>query len=393
MKYNYTCGLKNGKIINGSVNSNSKKEAIEFLTNKGYSLLSITRDNKRFKTKHNQKFILIFTKMFSSLIKAGLSISESLEILYSQVESKELKKLMEELIKEIRSGFSLADALRKHPNYFNDYYCSIVEAGEQSGFLYETFNNLYVYILNKNKFKKKLIMNLTYPIFLSVFSIIVILFLSIFVLPSFAKIYESFDKELPLLTSIVLSFSEFIKSNLYILFFLFLGLFLLISDLLKDSSRREKVDLILLKSKTLKKYIYIKNINSFFTILSLSLKSGMDIISALNISNKAVTNVKIKNDLASATRSVIKGERLSKALNNIDFPIMSVQMINAGENSNDLEEMLNEVVEIYQYELDQSLSLLTSFLEPILIIIIGAMIGVIIIALVLPILTLSSAIN
>ncbi len=393
MKYNYVCGIKNGKIIEGSINKNSKKEAEFFLTNKGYSILKLEKEKNKFKLKSSKNSIIVFTKMFSSLIKSGISVEEALKIIYTQSESKELKEILKGVIKEVKSGNSLAYSFRKYPEFFSDYYSSIIEAGEKNGFLYETFTNLYNYLINKNKFRKKLIVTLTYPVFLTVFSLIVVLFLSIFVLPAFSKIYDSFNKELPLITSIILTFSNFLKRNWYILLFFSLGLNFLILNILKDKNNKLKFDLILLNSKILKKYIYTRNISSFFTILSLSLKSGMDIITSLNISIKNISNLKIKEDLKVAIKDVIKGENLSSALNNINFPIISIQMIGAGEKSNNLEEMLDEVVKIYQYELEHSLSIITGFLEPIMIIIIGIFIGTIILAIILPILTLSSAVG
>ncbi len=393
MKYNYVCGIKNGQIIEGSINKNSKKEAEFFLTNKGYSILKLEKEKNKFKLKSSKNSIIVFTKMFSSLIKSGISVEEALKIIYTQSESKELKEILKGVIKEVKSGNSLAYSFRKYPEFFSDYYSSIIEAGEKNGFLYETFTNLYNYLINKNKFRKKLIVTLTYPVFLTVFSLIVVLFLSIFVLPAFSKIYDSFNKELPLITSIILTFSNFLKRNWYILLFFSLGLNFLILNILKDKNNKLKFDLILLNSKILKKYIYTRNISSFFTILSLSLKSGMDIITSLNISIKNISNLKIKEDLKVAIKDVIKGENLSSALNNINFPIISIQMIGAGEKSNNLEEMLDEVVKIYQYELEHSLSIITGFLEPIMIIIIGIFIGTIILAIILPILTLSSAVG
>ncbi len=393
MKYNYVCGIKNGKIIEGSINKNSKKEAEFFLTNKGYSILKLEKEKNKFKLKSSKNSIIVFTKMFSSLIKSGISIEEALKIIYTQSESEDLKEILKGVIKEVKSGNSLACSFRKYPEYFDEYYSSIVEAGEKNGFLFETFINLYNYLVNRNKFKKKLIVSLTYPVFLAIFSLIVVLFLSMFVLPAFSKIYDSFDKELPLITAIILIFSNFFKRNWYIMLFLILAIAFSFLNILEDKKNKLKFDSMLLNLKILKKYIYTKNISSFFTILSLSLKSGMDIITSLNMSIKNISNLKIKEDLKVAIKDVIRGESLSSALNNINFPVISIQMIGAGEKSNNLEEMLDEVVEIYQYELEHSLKIIIGFLEPIMIIIIGIFIGTIILAIILPILTLSSAVG
>lgn len=392
----FKAGTAEGKIIEDYIEASSLKEAKKLLLKKGYLILELKKEKSKrrgWNLGRGRDEVLIFTKMMSVLLRSGMSISDALNASIFQVKTDEFKEGLRSVIRDVKSGVSLASSLERQGKYFDTFYCSIVESGERSGYLSETFVRLYTYLIERERLRKKVGAAMVYPVFLLVFSIAVVFFLSLVVLPSFARIYESFDRELPLITRAVMGVSIGIKKYWYILG----GCGVLIWQGIKSVSQNKetlmRVQGEILKVGIIREYIYRSELSVFFSLLSLALKSGMDVVSALRMAGENLKNVKIRMDLEEAVKGVIQGVKLSRALKENGFPPLAVQFISAGESSNNLEEILDNIVEFYRNELEDAVSTFISLIEPVLIIIVGSLVGVIIIAIILPILTLSMAVS
>jgi type IV pilus assembly protein PilC len=329
----------------------------------------------------------------SVLLKSGMSISESLSASSFQLKSDEFKEIMKNIIRDVKSGISLAKSLERQGKYFDTFYCSIVESGEKSGYLPETFVRLYNYLTERERLKKKIGSAMIYPVFLLIFSIAVVFFLSIVVLPSFSKIYESFDRELPFVTKIVMGAAEGIKRYWYVIAGGGGLTWRYVKLLSQKKENMLKIQDRILKIKVVREYVYKSELSVFFSLLSLALKSGMDVVSAMIMAGRNIKNIRIQMNLEQAVKGVTQGVKLSRALSENAFPPLAVQFISAGESSNNLEEVLDNIVEFYKNELEDAVSTFISLIEPVLIVIVGSLVGIIIIAIILPILTLSMAVS
>ncbi|GLI57543.1 type II secretion system protein F [Propionigenium maris DSM 9537] len=394
--YYYRCGDREGRVVEGYLNLGSKGEAKKQLEGNEYKIFELRREKSPMRMRRrgrDRREILLFSKIMASLLKAKIPLPETLSSVYTQIKDREFKDTIEGVIREVKSGVPLSGAFRKSPRYFNEFYCSIIEAGERNGVLEETFSMIYTYLLKKNKIEKKIVSASVYPAFLLIFSLVAIFFLSMVVLPSFANIYDAFEKELPYVTRAVLAVTGVLASYWHVaLVLLGAGGYFAFEALRKEEYRR-RLDSALLAIKPLKAFIYKREISGFFSILSLSIKSGMDIVSALNMSKKNIGNLKIRGDLEFVIQEVVRGQKFSRGLSYIGFPPLTIQFISAGESSDNLEEMLADVSKYYQEELEEGIDMVVSLIEPVMIIFVGGIIGVIVMAIMLPILSLSTAIS
>ncbi len=396
MKFYYKCGTVSGQIIEEYIEANNISEARNILEEKGYIIFEIKKESEFLgilERRNEKKEIIAVTKMFGVLLKSGLEIVKIIDSVTEQIESKNLKKALREVLMDIKTGLTFSDSLRKHEKYFDSFYCSAVEAGERTGELETTFKRLYNYLKTKDNIRNKIRLAMIYPMFLAFFSIAVVLFLSLYVLPSFAKIYSSFGKSLPLITKVVMGISTGIR-NYWYLIILAIGLGIYFGKkAIRNRDIMKKLDTFILKIPALKNFIYKKEIVNGFKTLSLSVGSGMDIIKSMNLAKESITNIKIKENFEKIVVEVSEGKKLSTAFNKYDFPKIAVQMINAGEESNNLEEMLDNASEYYEEELENAVEGMMGFMEPLLILIVGTLVGTIIIAMILPILMLSTAVS
>lgn len=394
MKFEYKCGTPSGDIVEDIIEAVNENDAKEKLESKGLYVFFVKKQKKSFELNFNKKKEIIpFTKMFHVLLKSGMEIINILEVLAEQIENPAFKASVQAVIRDVRSGNSLADSMKKQNTYFTDFYCTAVEAGEKTGALVETFDRLHKYIKSQEKIKAKIRLAAIYPVFLISFAVVVVLFLSLYVLPSFAKIYNSFGKQIPGITKLVLDTSMFIRS----FWFLILGaIFASLWGLKKyseDASRKYNLDKIILKLPNVGEFIHKKENTTMFRTLALSISSGMDILKSLEIAQNTFENLVLKEKFKNVIIKVSQGERLSTSLKEAEVPKMAAYMISAGEESNNLEEMLDSVSEFYEEEMENGVAALIGFIEPLLILFVGGIIGFIIVAMLLPILTLSTAVG
>lgn len=393
MRYHYKVGNSKGKVIEDIIDANSEKEAKILLEDKGYAVFELKKEKTSFSLfsgSEEKRELLAFTRMFYVLLRSGLEIAEILETLTEQIENLKFKNAVISILKNVRSGYSLADAMRIEKRFFKDFYTMAVDAGEKAGALESTFNRIYEYLQNRGKIANKIKTAMIYPVFLLTFSIIVVLYLTVGVLPAFSKVYSSFGKDLPLITKILMSISGFIIKYWYYLIAGILGFGYGTLKIFKNKEFVKRKDYFFMEIEFTRKFIYKQEIVSLFQTLALSIESGMQIIKALKLAGDGIKNLKVKEDFRLAISEVSEGESFSKSLKKINFPRIAVQMVNAGEKSNNLEEMLNNVGEFYQEEMENFIASMMTFMEPLLILVVGILVGTLIIAIILPIMSLST---
>ena len=338
--------------------------------------------------------LVIFSRQLSTLVGAGVPLLQSLEVLSEQTEKAQLKKTILLLHQDVQGGKSFSEALEKHPQIFPFLFIHMVRAGETSGHLEEILDRLAGYLEKASGLQKKIRSALTYPAVVSCMALTITLAMLTFVIPKFADIFRSLNAPLPLPTQILIDVSNFVRGNFAIVLgvpTLFLILFF--------KWKKTKAGMLFWDSLKLRLPIFgplfLKvAVSKFSRTLATLVKSGVPILSSLEIVARTSGNALLERLILSLRVSVTKGESLSGPLSKSSLlPPMVVRMIAVGEETGELEKMLVKIADFYDTQVDSTVSSLTSLIEPLVIAFLGIVIGGIVIAMFLPILTLSSVIH
>lgn len=332
------------------------------------------------------KDVIEFTRNLAVMLKAKLPLVKALDTSIEQATHKRLKEIITDIRKEVRKGKSLSKAFEKYPGIFDTIYVQLTEVGEVSGVLDDVLLRLSMYKEKAYKLRQKVKMALVYPSIIITVAIAAVSFLLIFVVPTFVDMYQDFEATLPGPTLLILSISEFMTQNIIWILLVLLAVSIGVNFISKTASGRAFIDTIKLKIPYFGE-MYSKGLVSQFTsTLSTLLNSGVNLAESLTVLKKSSTNSILQKEVTEMLSSIKKGKSLNKSLSkSLIFPVMVVQMISVGEETASLGEMLDQVATLYEEEVDIMVEGLTSIIEPILIVFIGAILGVIIVALYLPI--------
>jgi type IV pilus assembly protein PilC len=334
--------------------------------------------------------LMIFSRQLSTLVNAGIPIIQSLNILVDQIEKKNFKEIVSSVRADIEKGSSIADALSKHPRAFSELYVAMVKSGEAGGVLDEVLERLSAYLEAVAELRGKIRGAMAYPVIVTFIAFVIVIFLLTFVVPTFKTIFESFGAELPLPTRILLIVSEIVKRYIWIIFLCMGGLFIGFRYLLKTEKGKHAWDNFLLRLPMFGPLFRKAAIAKFARTLSTLVKSGVPILEALEIVAKTSGNKVIEYAVMDARVAIREGERIADPLKECEvFPPMVIQMVAVGEETGSLDLMLTKIADFYDREVDSAIAALSSMIEPILILFLGIVCGSIIIALFLPILTMS----
>jgi type IV pilus assembly protein PilC len=342
--------------------------------------------NFSLRRKVPEKSIVIFTRQFATMINAGLPLVQCLRILATQQENPAFGRIISQVKSDVESGQSLAEALKKHPKIFNDLYINLVEAGEAGGILDVILSRLSTYIEKLQKLKKKVKGALVYPAVIISVAVLVMAIILIFVIPVFEKMFSDFGHALPAPTQFVIGLSRFVKNNIFYLLIALGGLVFLLRQFYRTSSGKYLLDDFSLRlpvfGPLLRKVAVAKFTRTFGTMVS----SGVPILEALDIVARSAGNKVIEKALIKARGSISQGKTISEPLEESKvFPVMVTQMIQVGESSGELDTMLNKIADFYDDDVDAAVATMTSMLEPIMMVVLGALIGGLVIAMYLPI--------
>ncbi|KTG18220.1 type II secretion system protein F [Pseudoalteromonas sp. XI10] len=344
--------------------------------------------------KITPKDIALITRQIATMLMAGVPLIQTIEMIGSGTKNKSVAKLMEGIGDEVKSGVPLSQALRKHPRYFDDLYCDLVASGEQSGALDKIFDRVALYKEKAEALKSKIKKAMFYPIAVLVVAIIVTSILLIFVVPQFQDIFNGFGAELPGFTLMVIGISEFMQEYWWIILIAVIATgFAYKEALLKSKKLRDANDRAILKLPVIGMILNKAAVARYARTLSTTFAAGVPLVDALDSAAGASGNAVYRYAILEIKAEVSSGNLMNWAMRNTKiFPDMVVQMVAIGEESGSLDGMLAKVATIYEQEVDDAVDGLSSLLEPLIMAILGVLVGGLIVAMYLPIFQLGSVI-
>jgi type IV pilus assembly protein PilC len=390
--YQYKVRDKSGNLITGSLVADSEMLVLQRLREQGYMPLEVGKQKKGLNLEINLKpkkvklkELSVFSRQFATMINSGLPILRALSILGDQTENKLLASTLQGARQDVEQGASLSQAFGKHPKVFNDIYISMVRSGETGGSLDDTLLKLASMLENEVRLRGKIKSAMTYPIAVVGLVTLIMSAMLLFVVPQFKNIYGQLGGVLPLPTRLLLMVSDTFKKY----WFIVLGLFFLARFALRRYKKTDKgrmvLDSLKLRIPVFGTLFHKVALSRFASTLAMLLRAGVPILQALDIVIETVNNRVMAKAVEDVQNSVREGESIAKPLTRYEvFPPMVVQMIAVGEETGQVDVMLEKVAQFYTQEVEASVDALTSLIEPILIAFIGGAVGAAVIALYMP---------
>lgn len=339
---------------------------------------------------------LLFTKHLSVMIKAGITLSESLDILIAQSKSGVFKKTLAKVSEDVKNGQRLTVAFGKNPKVFDQFYISLISVGEESGTLEKSLEFLSEQLAKDYNLRKKIKAAMLYPALVFAATFIMGGFISLFILPKLVDFFEAFEVQLPLSTKILLFFANTMKNYGVLILFAFLVIWLIGYLAVQLKSIKPLWHRLILKAPLFGQLLAYSQLARFSRNFGVLLKSGVPITQSLQTTADTLSNLKFKNDLTVINEALTKGKSIGDALieNKFDeFPLLVVKMIAVGEKTGKLEEVLLYLADFYESEIDDISKNLSTILEPILLIVIGLVVGFVALAIISPIYELTGSIG
>jgi type IV pilus assembly protein PilC len=349
---------------------------------------------KLFQPKVSEKDIVVMTRQFATMIDAGLPLVQCLDILYSQQDNRTFKRILKQIKDDVEEGSTFADALKKHPDVFDELFVNLVAAGEIGGILDVILNRLANYIEKAAKLKKKVKGAMVYPLVVMIIAVCVVAVILIFVIPVFQQMFADFGRALPAPTQFVVNLSNFVKSYIvYIVVFVALCIFAF-RRFYRTERGRTVVDDLVLKAPVFGVLIRKVAVAKFTRTLGTMISSGVPILDSLDIVAATAGNKTIETALRETRMSISEGRTIAEPLADSDvFPAMVVQMISVGEATGALDTMLTKIADFYDDEVDAAVEALTAMLEPFMMVFLGGTIGGLVVSMYLPIFQMAGAVG
>jgi type IV pilus assembly protein PilC len=389
---------RRGKKVDGEIKGTSIAEAKALLRQQGITPSGVKKKPKSLfgeGKKIKPVDIAIFTRQIATMLGAGVPLVQSIDLIASGSENKSLRTLMQKISVKVQAGLPLSDTLREHPKYFDELYCDLVKSGEASGSLDQIFDRLAIYKEKAEALKSKIKKAMFYPIAVLVVSFIVTSILLIFVVPQFAEIFAGFGAELPAFTLFVLGISEFMQEYWWlVLIALFAFSYVVKKAYANNLKFRTWADGRIIKLPVIGDILNKAAVARYARTLSTTFAAGVPLIEALESAAGASGNEVYKNAILFIREEVSSGNQMYLAMKQTDqFPEMVVQMVSIGEESGALDSMLAKVANIYEQEVDDAVDGLTALLEPLIMAVLGVIIGGLIVAMYLPIFQLGAIVG
>jgi Type II secretory pathway, component PulF len=400
-QFSYHVKTSGGKQLQGKLNSMDKSSAVEELRKRGLTVLSVEEIRKSVLATEiyignpvKSMHFIIFCRQFSTLIRAGVTIVEATNILAAQTESKALKKALVEVSSALLRGIPFSQAVQEHKRIFPPLFVSMIRAGEETGDLEGTLDRLALFFEKAHTTKEKIKSAMTYPIVVGLMSIAAVIYLLQGVVPQFVTMFESFDTELPAITKIVLALSKSLSHQWY---FWIIGLIVLVLayQLYKRTERGKYVlDYAKLKMPIFGKLAQKGAIAQMSRTLSSLYASSVPVLQSLTIVEEVVGNKVIGGYIRKSGESLRQGNSLSEPFKKAwVFPPLVTQMIAVGEETGSLDQMLAKIADFYEMDVDNTVDRLKSLIEPLLIVFLAGVVGLIVMAIILPMFTLYSSVQ
>jgi len=386
-----------GDSVGGERVAASKEEVGRLLQKDQITVLSVAPAKggigipflKREKVK--LKDLAVYSRQLSVLIDAELPLIQSLGILEEQQKNTYFKNVIKTVKDDVEAGSTLNQAKRKHPKAFDDLYCNLIASGEQSGSLDIMLRRLSEFIEKTVRLRAKVKQAMIYPVAIVLFAIVVSIFLLWKVIPVFASIFRDLGAELPFLTAFIVALSDFVAKYIFLIAVGFVALIFLFRFYRNTKQGHWATDRLVLKMPLFGKLLYKVAMTRVTRTLATLISGGVPMLEALKITSTTAGNVIIEQEIVEARKLVSEGKTMSESFKQAGrFPTMMLQMINVGEATGTLDEMLSKLAEFYDEEVDAAVSALLSILEPILLIFVGGIVGGLVISMYLPIFSLMS---
>ncbi|HFC1096299.1 TPA: type 4 pilus assembly protein PilG [Neisseria gonorrhoeae] len=382
------------KLVNGEVSAFTEEEARKKLAKRSIRPLQITRVKTSSKRKITQEDITVFTRQLSTMIKAGLPLMQAFEIVARGHGNPSMTEMLMEIRGQVEQGSSLSRAFSNHPKYFDRFYCNLVAAGETGGVLESLLDKLAIYKEKTQAIRKKVKTALTYPVSVIAVAIGLVFVMMIFVLPAFKEVYANMGAELPPLTQTVMDMSDFFVSYGWMVL---IALGFAIYGFLKLKARSIKIqrrmDAILLRMPIFGDIVRKGTIARWGRTTATLFAAGVPLVDVLDSTAGAAGNLIYEEATREIRTRVIQGLSMTSGMRATElFPNMMLQMSSIGEESGSLDDMLNKAAEFYEDEVDNAVGRLSAMMEPIIIVILGLVIGTLLVAMYLPLFNLGNVV-
>jgi type IV pilus assembly protein PilC len=405
--FSYTARNAQEQIIKGTVSAASREAAMQTLIKQGLKPVLVKEDGissaagrkklLSFRGKVKSHDLVIFTRQLSTMVSAGVPIVGALSTLKDQSENKKFKEQLTGVVKDVESGLSLGDSLAKYPSTFSPIYVNMVKAGETGGILDDILKKLALQQEKDASIRAKVKSATTYPLVLMIITIGAFFVLTIFVVPKIGDLVTNLggpNSKLPPQTVAMLAVSKFMRHQWYLIIALFIGGPIILNKWRKTPGGRKKFDAFLLKVPVLKIVITKVAIARFARIFASLMGAGVSVLEALEVTAQAIGNSVIEKELLNAAKEVKGGKQLSQPLSESKlFPPIVSQMLKVGEETGQTDTILIKVADFYEEEVDSVVNSLSSILEPIMICVMGGMVGLIAASVLGPITSLNQSIG
>lgn len=396
--FHYEGVNKSGQKMVGDIEARSLAIAKADLRKQGIVTNKVSKKRKPLFDKKNKKVtsadITIFSRQLATMIQSGIPLVQSFDIVAKGQSNKRMKDLLDGVKTDIETGLTLSESLVKHPQYFNDLFCNLVDAGEKSGTLDVMLDKVASYKEKIETIKKKIKKALTYPLAVVAVALIVTTGLLVFVVPQFESLFKGFGADLPAMTKAVVNMSKFMQAYWYYIFGI-LGATIYAFVYMKSHSLdfAQGIDRALLKMPIIGPILEKAAIARFTRTLSITFAAGLPLVEALKAVAGATGNIVFAKATDRIKEEVSTGQQMNIAMENTHlFPNMVIQMVAIGEESGALEKMLGKVADFYEEEVDAAVDSLSSLLEPIIMSILGILVGGLVVAMYMPIFKLGAAV-
>jgi type IV pilus assembly protein PilC len=385
---------KTGKIVKGELRANGETIVSATLRRQGILVTKVKKKTFRSGKKITEKDITLFTRQLATMMKAGVPLLQSFDIVSKGHANPSVSKLLQDIRTDVETGSSLNQAFRKFPLYFDALFCNLVAAGEQAGILEDLLTRLAVYKEKTLAIKGKIKSALFYPISILVVAFVVTSVIMIWVVPAFKDVFKSFGADLPAPTLFVMALSDYFVANWYIIFGgLFASLYLLFQSWRRSPKVQRFMDKVLLQLPVFGDVIRKATIARWTRTLATMFAAGVPLVESLDSVGGASGNIVYVDATKKIQTEVSTGTSLTNAMQNAEvFPNMVTQMVAIGEESGALDQMLGKVADFYEQEVDEAVESLSSLMEPMIMVILGVLIGGLVIAMYLPIFKLGSVV-
>ena len=385
---------RQGRIVQGELRAAGEATAQNTLRRQGILVTKIKKRKMSSGKKIKPKDIALFTRQMATMMKAGVPLLQSFDIVGRGNPNPSVTRLLNEIRQDVETGTSLSIAFRRHPMYFDDLYCNLVEAGESAGILESLLDRLATYMEKTEAIKSKIKSALMYPISVIIVAFVVVTLIMLFVIPAFKEVFSSFGADLPALTMFVIGMSEFFTTYWWLIFgILGGGIYFFLQAWKRSPKVQVFMDRALLKLPVFGALIDKSCIARWTRTLSTMFAAGVPLVEALDSVGGASGNIIYKEATDKIQKSVSIGTSLAVAMTDANvFPSMVLQMCAIGEESGAIDHMLGKAADFYEAEVDEMVAGLSSLMEPIIIVFLGTIIGGIVVSMYLPIFKLGQVV-